>query len=578
MTNYIEPQSASAPITTNLRKDELAALQTVEQGATAGQRIIATGNSVPLVFTKLEGGVGGAWVTPPAARYGAEENPNNGDYYAFGLVISDGQIPAIADADIWKGPVRANTLSEYAATNAYGSLATSGYDYSLRSVAADTPSSSNTVTTNHGPADSAMPMSFSIANCSSLRFSQATVGQTSSWLSDCIWYVYADGALHDTIPLTDKTGTYSTSFGGAVNMTFQAVWQGSGIDTSSWRIWFTALEYTTKVTTTTPSVPGAVTNLPLSPGSGGTFAGMSTLAVKGRYSKDADNGVYKQQIRCYVREGIIVDKVLGGSGSSNSFVDLAYYLLRSASKVSSRLIDLPSFQSAERFTAAMGLRFNGVIANSVNLRDYMGRVAPLFLLRFVQVNGKFGLQPVLPIDGGNRIHSGAITPKATFDDSNIVTGSFQKEYEPLAKRRPFCALMTWRSQSETSYGVPRTTEVRYAGTAIDGPFEQYDLEEFCTTEAQAIVVGKYIVASRKHATHSVAFSTTRIVGDLAPTDIIRVVWDYDAQVSPGGSRSLLYQVDSVTEGANGAFRIEATHFPVTASGASQVAVDMLSPI
>jgi hypothetical protein len=219
-----------------------------------------------------------------------------------------------------------------------------------------------------------------------------------------------------------------------------------------------------------------------------------------------------------------------------------------------------------------------VLANSVNLRDYLTRVAPLFLLRFVQLNGKFGLKPVLPLDGLFNINAGSITPIYTFHDANIVAGTYQKEYIDINQRKPFCALMTWRAQTDSVYGTPRINEVRYANTAIDGPFEQYDMEEFCTTENHATLIGRYILASRKLTTHTVSFQTTELIGSLAPTDIISVTWDYSSSFTAGENKTIFYQVDTVTEGANGIFSVEATHFPTTAAGVSQVALDMLTGI
>lgn len=588
--NYIAPQSASAPITTNLRKDELAALLTVDQGATAQQRIVATGNSIPLVFCRQTSGIGGAWVTPPAARYGVEENANTGDYFAFGLIISDGQIPAIAETDVWKGPIKVNTLSGYGITNAYGSLPTSGFNYTLSSVGPDTPATSTTNTETLNYANTNVSFSFSgnsytitVEGCTRFAFSNSKISNSPTSSTNYLhtYTVRQNGTVIDTYApneSTDFSGSYSFASPSTLQLT---------INTSFSNYWpnpaylvFTELSYTYRVTTTitTPAVPGAVTNLPLFAGSGGSFAGMSTLAVKGRYEIEAETGIYKQQVRCFVRNGVEVERVLGGTGSSSSFPDLAYYLLRVASKVSTQLIDLPSFQGAQTFNSKYELYFNGVLANSVNLRDYLTRVAPLFLLRFVQINGKFAVRPVLPLDAGSNILTSAITPVATFNDGNIVVGSFQKDYIDINQRKPFCALMTWRSQSESVYGTPKTNEVRYAGTALDGPFEQYDMEEFCTTETHATLIGRYILASRKLTTHTISFQTTALVGNLVPTDIIQVTWDYSASVSAGGSSTVFYQVDAVSEGADGVFRIDATHFPTNASNASQVAIDMLTGI
>lgn len=588
--NYIAPQSASAPITTNLRKDELAALLTVDQGATAQQRIVATGNSIPLVFCRQTGGVGGAWVTPPAARYGVEENANTGDYFAFGLIISDGQIPAIAEADVWKGPIKVNTLSGYAITNAYGSLPTSDYNYTLTSIGPDTPATSTTNTQTYNYANTNVSFSFSgnsytitVPGCTAFSFSDSKITTSPSAAVNYFhrWAARSNGTLIDGSGLTESTDfSGSFSFPSPVNFTLTIDTSFSGYWPNPTYLVFSVLSYTYQVTTTvtTPQIPGAVTNLPLFAGSGGSFAGMSILAVKGRYAVDAETGIYKQQVRCFVRNGIQVERVLGGTGSSCSFPDLAHYLLKNASKVSAQLIDLPSFQGAENFNSRYELFFNGVLANSVNLRDYLTRVAPLFLLRFVQINGKFALRPVLPIDSGFNIRTDALTPSYVFDDSNIVINSYRKEYIDINQRKPFCALMTWRSQSESVYGTPKTNEVRYAGTAIDGPFEQYDMEEFCTTESHATLVGKYILASRKLTTHTITFQTTALIGNLVPTDIISVRWDYSTSAGTGQDATIFYQVDSVSEGADGIFRVEATHFPTTATGASQVALDMLTGI
>lgn len=588
--NYIAPQSASAPITTNLRKDELAALNTVDQGATAQQRIIATGNSIPLVFAKQVGATGGAWVTPPAARYGVEENANLGDYFAFGLVISDGLIGSIAEADVWKGPIRVNTLSGFGVSNAYGTLTQTGYNYTLSSVGPDTPASETTTTENFSVATpnaqftiAAKPFTLTVQNCTSFSFSGTKIFD-SPYNPNIVQanYTHNWSATSNGVAVGGSGGTESSDFSANFSfpspVTFVLTFSSFFNFPSPAYVYFAQLNYNYQVITTvvTPFQPGAVTNLPLYPGAGGSFAGMSTLAVRGRYALGAETGIYKQQVRCFVRNGVQVQKVLGGTGSSCSFPDLAYYLLQNAGRMTASLIDLSSFQLAENFNAKYGLFFNGVLANSVNLRDYITRIAPLFLLRFVQIDGKFALRPVFPLDGLYNINLGAISPIATFNDANIVAGSYAKQFIDMNQRKPFCALMTWRSQSDSVYGTPKTNEVRYAGTAIDGPFEQYDMEEFCTTETHATTIGKFILASRKHITHTISFQTTQLVGGLVPTDIIRVVWDYDSSFALGESTSVLYQVDSVSEGADGVFRVEATHFPTTASGASQVAIDMLT--
>lgn len=588
--NYITPQSASAPISTNLRKDEFAALQTVDQNATAEQRVIATGNSVPIVFGVYANNEGGVWVTPPAARYGLQIDLNTGYSFSFGLVLSDGYVPPIAVADIYKGVSQLTTLVGYGATTTYGGLATSGFDYTLTFTTAaiagtpDTPGYYETKSETDSGIDESRIFSYLRSNCKSVNVSLSFEwkdGYFSAWQSSL-----ASGSLGlgaDERRFTDVASvSYSAISPFSSGSSFTASFHQDSRPGISYHRTVYSVSYTYDVWVPTvpgtPGVPPVTSTLPLFPGKGGNFEGMTTLAVKGRYALEAEERDAKQQIRCFVRNGMHVQKLLGGTGSSDSFPDLARHLLVSAGKVPAALIDTASFIAAERFTARQQMRFNGVLANSVNLRDYLSRVAPLFLLRFVKANGKFALKPALPIDGDYSFQLGAITPVLSFDDSSIVAGSFAKYYVDARQRRPFCALMTWRAQSSASFGVPNTTEVRYTGTAADGPFEQYDMEEFCTTERHASTIGRFLIASRKHTTHTVSFQTTASVGSLAPADVIRVTWDYASSAAASSTSTYLYQVDAVTEGADGVFRVEATHFPVTASGASQVAIDTVSGI
>lgn len=590
---YIVPQSASAPITTNLRKDELAALQTVDQNATADQRVIATGNSIPIVFGVYASNKGGVWVTPPAARYGLQIDEATGYSFSYGLVLSDGYVPPIDESDIYQGVSPLTNLLNYKTDTVYDNLATTDYNYTLTYTTAGTPDIPGTPDTPGYFADATETISDT-----DLGFLFFFSGTNYTSVSASVRFEVWDGSIASYVPTT-ATGTIdlgaaSTSYtsvnnasyngtslfddGSSFTMNFQYD-SSSGLFQTTYEVIRGYKEYVpgTEGTPDTPGVPSVTSVLPLFPGSGGIFSGMTTLAVKGRYALEADQQSVKQQIRCFVRNGIHVEKLSGETGSSDSFPDLTWHLLTNAGKVPVALIDKPSFVAAETFTAQQQMRFNGVLANSVNLRDYLSRVAPMFLLRFVQVGGKFALRPALPVVNDGNFNTDAIIPSQLFDESNIVVGSFTKNYIDANQRKLFCALMTWRYQSDATFGEPKTTEVRYEGTAIDGPFEQYDMEEFCTTELHATTVGKYIIASRKHTSHIVSFQTTALVGTLGPTDIISVTWNYATSLGNGVS-SNLYQVDSVTEGLDGVFRVEATHFPVTASGASQVIADMIGAI
>jgi hypothetical protein len=119
----------------------------------------------------------------------------------------------------------------------------------------------------------------------------------------------------------------------------------------------------------------------------------------------------------------------------------------------------------------------------------------------------------------------------------------------------------------------RNTEVRYTGTAVDGPYEQHDLSEFCSSENHAVKVGAYIISKRRHVTHRVqlgvkpdAFNPTLAAGDLVRVRLERV-----ASTGADSVHDYLYEVDRIGKSITGEVRIDLTHFPVDASLASIVA-------
>jgi len=116
--------------------------------------------------------------------------------------------------------------------------------------------------------------------------------------------------------------------------------------------------------------------------------------------------------------------------------------------------------------------------------------------------------------------------------------------------------------------------VRYAGTATSGPYEQFDLSDFCTTENHAIRAAKYLLARRKHVTHSVRFSTSLNASNVTPGDIIDVTISRKDSLGGSGSESYFYQVEQVTESQEGVVSIAATHFPTNASNQSLIALDV----
>lgn len=311
-------------------------------------------------------------------------------------------------------------------------------------------------------------------------------------------------------------------------------------------------------------------------GTGGTYTGLSTLAFQATYPDGITQ--WNRQVHCFVRGGLYVTRLLDGvTGPSNNVADLLRYLLRSSSRVPDAQIDAAgSFLAAATFTNVNGFWFNGSINASTNLRDWIGRNLQYFLLRLARVGGKEALTPLLPTNNDGTIKTTAVSWEFTFTEQHIIPDTFEIDYTSLADRKPFAAMMLWRQQDDLGIPLIRTAEVRYPGTAIDGPFEQHDLSAFCASENHAVKVGTYIISRRNHITHRLrigvkpdAFNPTLAAGDL-----VRVRLERTPSTGAASVHDYLYEVDRIGKSISGEVRLELTHFPVDADLASVVAKEV----
>jgi hypothetical protein len=314
-----------------------------------------------------------------------------------------------------------------------------------------------------------------------------------------------------------------------------------------------------------------VWNCPLYCGTGGSYAGMSTLTFTKVYTELDDS--WDKQIHAFIREGILVPRIIQSDvTSSNNVVDLAIYLIKRTSRFPDALIDTTAMLLAANFTNTNGFFYNGEYKKSGNLEDWLQDISTPFLLRLSDSNGKKGFIPRLPINNDYSIKTDAVTWEFTFTEEHIQPNGFQIQYVSLADRKPICAVVLWRQQPDDDVGLIRTSEVRMQGEAADGPFEQYDLSEFCTSELHAVKVGAYYVARRKYITHTLrltvkpdAFNSTLGTGDL-----VRVTLRRETNVDDVSLHDYLYEVERISKDITGSIVLDLTHFPVNADGAGLV--------
>lgn len=308
-------------------------------------------------------------------------------------------------------------------------------------------------------------------------------------------------------------------------------------------------------------------------GTSGTYDNMTTLAYQNSHA-DGDS-TWDRQVHCFVREGMQVTRILDDTyGSSNNLIDLALYLIRESSRLPEALLDTTAFENAANFVDVNRFYYNGIFDKSTNLEDWLQRTARGFLLRISDANGKKGLRPALPINEDYTIKTTAVTWVFDFTEEHVLPGGFEIQYIPLADRKPITAEVLWRQQPDNDIGIIRTALVGFDGEATDGPFEQYDLSDFCTSENHAVKVGMFYVARRKYITHTLrltvkpdSFNTTLVLGDL-----VRVLLRRETEVEDVSHHNYLYEVERINKTISGAVELDLIHFPIDENGASVVAV------
>jgi len=314
-------------------------------------------------------------------------------------------------------------------------------------------------------------------------------------------------------------------------------------------------------------------NCPYYCGTGGTYDNLTTLSYLNTHA-DGDE-TWDKQVHCFVRQGMQVTRILDDTfGPSNNFVDLALYLIRQSSRFPEAMLDLVAMESAALFVNANGFFYNGLFDQSNNLEDWLQDTSRNFLLRVSDRNGKKAFKPRLPVNEDGTIKTTAVSWVFTFTEDHILPDGFEIDYIPLSERKPICAQMLWRQQPDDDIGIIRVIQVRVTGEAEDGPFEQFDLSQFCASENHAVKVGAYEVARRKYVTHSLrlrikpdAYNSTLALGD-----IVRVQLRRETEVNDVSLHDFLYEVERINKTISGIVELDLIHFPINAQGQSILAV------
>lgn len=239
------------------------------------------------------------------------------------------------------------------------------------------------------------------------------------------------------------------------------------------------------------------------------------------------------QIRVWKDDGIPVQRFhpseAGTVGPSNLLCDLLYFLLTdkvagAGNTISPEQIRTSDFAVAAQFLRTNQLFFDGAISEPANIRQYITDIAPFFLCNFVISDGLFSIVPALTTTVSGEISTSAVPISGLFTGGNIIEDSFSLDYINSEERNDIQAIMRYRQGVKNQFPEERTLVTRWnlQGSA-DHKIESFDMTQYCTSRAHALLAAKYILSVRKRITHSVRFKTTPYGLSLAPGKFIRVI-------------------------------------------------------
>jgi hypothetical protein len=310
-------------------------------------------------------------------------------------------------------------------------------------------------------------------------------------------------------------------------------------------------------------------------GTSGRYEDMTTLSYVNTFVDGSER--WEHQVHVFVREGIQITRIIDNTlGPSNNVIDLALYLMSESGRIPATLIDNAQMLAAANFCNTNGLLYNGVFKESLNLDEWLEQIGNDFLLRLVETDGKFGFRPRLPVNVDHTIKTTALDWVFTFTEDHLLPDGFEIQYIPLEDRLPVCLQMMWRQQPDSDIGFPRTTEIRFSGEAAAGPFEQYDLSQFCTSETHAVKVGAYRLARRKYITHTLRLTVrpSSYNSTLTLGDVVRVRLRRETATTALDYHDFLYEVERIEKTASGACVFDLTHLPIDDQGRSLVALEV----
>jgi len=253
-------------------------------------------------------------------------------------------------------------------------------------------------------------------------------------------------------------------------------------------------------------------------------------AMAGLKLKSSENFAQLDQLRCYLKNGIEVERLLDNdTAPSNLLTDLLWYLATDkdtgAGKIiNPALVDREALVNTAKYLRANRLFWDGSISESVNLRTWLATTAPSVLCFTSLKNGRLALEPALPYHADGVIDTtNPILISAMFTEGNIIEDSLEIDWLELEERKLFQCAIIFNISRPNQFPEQRTLIARYTDVAnsTELPIEEFDLPHINSIE-HAQRVARYFLAVRRYQTHTITFKTLPWGLNLEPGQFIRV--------------------------------------------------------
>ena len=230
------------------------------------------------------------------------------------------------------------------------------------------------------------------------------------------------------------------------------------------------------------------------------------------------------QLSAYVKKGIVVRRLIDDNGRptttlvgpTNNFAEIAYALLTderfgAGTAIGTDAVDRDRMTIAARYCRANNFTWDGVIANPLNLRDFIYENAGYCLLDFTILGGQFSLIPTATYNPTTFVidKDRAVAIKALFTDGNIR--NLKVSWLDSEERRLFKAVMKYREEKTNGFPQEKIISVRLSnaqGGSDADPEENFDVSNFCTQRDHALKFAQMALKMRKEVDHGIQFETT----------------------------------------------------------------------